>query len=1071
MSSETSSAEENRSAHPVASWFLGNRHLLVLIIVIAIVGGLSALKGLPRLEDPIITNRNPQIITLFPGASASRVESLVTEKIEQKLKEIPEIKHIDSTSRAGVSVVAIELADAVTKETNEQIFTEIRDRLSDAAVQFPPGVLPPDFDDKRNAIAYTLITALSWSEGGESNLGILSRQAEELADRLRGVPGTELVRIFGEPVEEISVTVDHDELAALGLTMNQVAAAMRQADAKVPSGFLRAADANILLEVAGELDSIERIRSVPLLVEAETGRTVRLGDVAKIERAIREPVGEISLSNGNRSILVATRVQGSRRVDLWALDANAAVAEFRSEIGGGIDVEVVFDQDKYTSDRLSQLSGNLLLGALVVLIVVLVTMGWRSSLIVGLALPLTASLTLFVVAMNGGSLHQMSIFGMIIALGLLIDNAIVMTDEVGKYRRKGKSPAEAFSLAFRHLFLPLLSSTVTTILAFMPILLLPGGAGDFVGSIAGSVIVALAVSFFVAMTVIGALAALLTSPEEKRSGRLTWLREGIRGGRISKAGGQMIRFAVRRPLIGVAAAIAIPIVGFMLAQTLGSQFFPRTDRNMFEVEVWLPTESSIENTRRVAQAMEEVIRERESVTRVDWLVGGSFPSVYYNLIMTQDGAGHYAHGIITATDFDSVTEMIDGLQRDFDEQFPEAQIVLNKFAQGPPSNADVEIRLLGPSIETLQALGEEVRVVLAEHPDILQTQVTMPRGEPKLQLNANEEAARLAGLRLTEVASQLQGALEGSTGGTLLEGIEEMPIRIRYARESRDDVSGIGGFNLPTPGGQSWIPLSSIGELELKPELGGITRRDSVRTNKILGFAQPEALAIGLTEDVMIRLEQRGFQLPTGYRLELGGESESQADAVGNLMIYLPVIVVLTIAILVLSFRSVRIALILLMVAPLSAGFGLLATWAMQFPLSFNTIIGSMGLMGLAFNSSIVVLASIRANPAAKDGDPDAIATAVMGSGRHLISTTLTTMGSFLPILIFIGGQFWPPLAIVLAGGVGGSTLLAMTFTPAMYRILNCGDCKGKARSKVQSLSHWLRFSAIGNRASKLPAS
>ncbi len=674
-------ADHQAKAHPLAVLFLENRHLLVLFVLIAMVGGLSALKSLPRLEDPIITNRNPIIITAFPGASADRVESLVTEPIERELKEIPEIKYIDTTSRAGISMVAIELDDAVTTEENKQIFSEIRDALADAAATFPREVRPPEFDDKRNAIAFTLITAIRWTDRAEDKLGVLTRQAEALADRLRSVAGTELVRIYGGAEEEIAVAVDADELAALGLSIQDVSASMQRADSKVPSGMLRGPEADLLLEVTGELDSLARVRAVPLLIDETSGRTVRMGDVAQVTRSQREPAGSIALADGSRAVYVAARVQGDRRVDQWAQAANAAVDEFRSGIGGGIEVDVLFDQNGYTSDRLGELSGNLLLGALVVLAVVFVTMGWRSSLIVGLALPLTASLTLFVVALNGGKLHQMSIFGMIIALGLLIDNAIVMTDEVKKNLGLGKSPVDAFSAAIRHLFLPLLSSTLTTMLAFMPILLLPGGAGDFVGSIAGSVIVALGASFLVAMTVIGALAGLF-GQAPRVGGKRAILRDGIGGEGISQRAAAVMRVLIGRPLLGIACAAALPVLGFVLAQSLGSQFFPRTDRNMFEVEVYLPTDSSLSKTRQVAGEIEGVIREREQVERVDWLVGGSFPSVYYNLIMNQDGSRHFAHGIVTATDFESVDGMISNLQAEIDDRFPGAQVVLRKFAQG-----------------------------------------------------------------------------------------------------------------------------------------------------------------------------------------------------------------------------------------------------------------------------------------------------------------------------------------------------------------------------------------------------
>lgn len=1019
----------------LATLFLENRHLLVLFIMVTVVAGISAIQSLPRLEDPVITNRNPQIITLFPGATAERVEALVTEKIEQELKEIPEIKHIDTTSQAAVSVVAIELADEVTVETNEQVFSEIRDKLADAASQFPEGVLASDFDDKRNAVAYTLIVSLAWEDGRESALGLINRLGEELADQLRAVGGTELVRMFGEPEEEIAVTLDETEFTALGLTAADLSAALRQADAKIPSGVLRGKESDLLLELSGELDSVQRVEAVTVF-QTESGRTIRLGDIATVQRGIREPVTEIALSDGKRGVLIAARVQPNRRVDLWSEDAMKVVEEFRETAGEGIEVAVLFEQDAYTSARLGELVSNLGLGALVVFIVIFFSMGWRASFIVGTALPLTAAMTLFIVAMSGGKLHQMSIFGMIIALGLLIDNAIVITDEVRKGLRQGMSRAEAVSAALGHLFLPLLSSTITTILAFMPILLLPGSAGDFVSSIGSSVIIALSCSFVIAMTVIATLAGIFGGGSSEGSRFTKWLREGVGAGWAGGVVRWLLVQGLKRPVVGLMAAIVIPIVGFGLAGTLGSQFFPRTDRDMFEIEVWMPTETAITQTRAVALEIDDLVREQSGVEKVHWLIGGSFPSVYYNLIMNKDRSPFYAHAIVKTDSFESTSAMIDKLQRAIDVQITEAQVVVSKFAQGPPADADVEIRLSGPSIEVLQDLGEQVRVHLAEHPSILQTRVTMPRGESKLKIDVDEGEARLAGLQLADVAGQMQTILEGSVGGSVLEEIEDLPVRVRFAKDRRDAVEDISDLRFTSPAiPGEWIPLAAIGGVKLEPQIGGITRRNGQRTNKVLGYAKAGSLPIDIANNVIARLDESGFTLPSGYRLKLGGETENQADAVGNLMLYLPILIVATIAILVLSFRSVRIAVILLTVAPLSVGFGLLATWVGQFPLSFNTMIGSLGLMGLAFNSSIVVIAAIRANADARTGDPEAMANAVLGSGRHLTSTTLTTMGSFLPLLLLIGGQFWPPLAIVLAGGVGGSTFLALFFTPAAYRL------------------------------------
>ncbi len=1040
--SQPTSNQPGQNAHAPSPNFWGrlslvfreNVHLLALTVITVLIAGFFAFQAIPRQEDPVITTRNTLVITLFPGASAERVEALVTEHIEEELDEIDEIKHIDSTSRAGVSVVSVELMDAVTRETNQAIFSEMRDKVDQAAAQFPPGVLPPVFDEQRGAVAYTLIVGLTWTGDDPANLPILHRLAETLADRLRTVGGTEIVRLFGNPQEEITLTLDHAEQALLGMSPGQVASLLNQADAKTPAGIVRGPEANLLAEVEGRLDSLDRIAAIPLLEgEGETVR--RLGDIAEIERGYRYPPSEIAYNNGQRTILVAARVRPSERVDRWSERALGKVEAFQQDLGEGVSADVIFEQNQYTSDRLGQLAFNLMLGAVVVMMVVFLSMGWRSSLLVGSALPLTAALTLFIVAAQGGKLHQMSIFGMIIALGLLIDNAIVIVDDIRRRRREGLTDAQATGGAVSHLFIPLLSSTLTTVLAFMPILLLPGNAGDFVSSIGGSVVIAIVSSFFVAMFVVAALAGHLgrASPWEHR--RLpAWLRQGITIGFCAGGLKRAIHFALRRPIGAILASCIVPVCGFLAASTLGSQFFPRVDRDMFGLEIWLPNETSITQTARLAREVEDVVKSHEGVREVFINVGNTFPSVYYNLIVNEDNSPFYANAIITATGPETVKRLIPTLQQDLDQRFPQAQIVVKQFAQGPPAEADVEFRISGPSISVLQQLGEQVRLALAEHPGILHASRSMPAGEPKVWLAADESTTKLAGFELTDLADQLEGYLEGFQGGSILEEQEEIPVRVRLTNQDRASVENVSRLNFVArrpDGSPYWVPLAALGQLEVRPELGGITRRDNERVHIIEGLARNDALPIEIGRDVIAKLKADGFSLPEGYTFKQGGDQENQAEAVQNLALYLPVLVIVTVSILVLSFRSVLLAGILLAAAFLSTGYGLLSTWAYGLPFSFNTILGCLGLIGLAFNASIVVLAAIRANPRARAGDTSAMAEEIMATSRHLTSTTLTTIGGFLPLLIFVGGDFWPPLAIVLAGGVGGSTLLALIFTPA----------------------------------------
>ncbi len=1027
---------EPASKPTLPTYMMHNRHLLVLTIVIMLAGGFSALTSMPRLEDPIITNRNALIITLLPGASAERVEAQVTEIVEDALKEVPEIKEVESTSRAGISVISIELADDVTRRNNREIFSRIRDKLNDAVQAFPEDAMAPVFDDKRGASAFTLIAGLSWDVDGTVPLSLLNRHAENLADALRNVPGTDLVRIYGAPTEQVLVEIDPVKIADLGLTIASIADALRSADVKIPSGALNGRHRDFLVEVVGELETIDRVAQVPIITSA-TGDIVRLADIARVARGVLEPPTEIARSGDKRAILVAARVQASQRVDTWSTAARQTVADFSAAIDPTVVVNTVFEQNAYTSARLGDLAINLLLGGVVIFIVIFIMMGWQSSWIVGSALPLSAAMTLFIVAMTGGKLHQMSIFGMIIALGLLIDNAIVVTDEVSKHIRQGKSGKTSVALALNHLFAPLLASTLTTVLAFAPIMLLPGNAGDFVSAIGGSVITALISSFFIAMTLIASFTGLFVGRRRRTARMPQWVTRGVRIDWLSRVFNRLLQTAFRRPLTTMLIAALIPIAGFKAASTLGVQFFPRTDRNMFELQLWLPTATNIYHTASITRTIDERLRRHPEITNVHWLHGGSFPSVYYNLIMNKDGSSHYAQAIIEATDFKAVKRLIPILQQDADRHFPQAQIVVTQFAQGPPTEADVEFRVVGPNIRQLQNIGEQIRLYLAEHPDILHTQVSMPRGEPKVWFTANEEEAHLAGLRLADLAGQMQGNLQGIIGGTVIEDVESLPVRIRFAESMRrtfDDLRDTRFISRSNPG--SWIPLTALGDVDLRAASGGITRRNGERTNIIRGYTQNNALPIEVTRYVLDALTTANIRLPAGYALQVGGDQENQSEAVGNLMLYLPVLSLLTIAILILSFRSVVTAVILGVVAVLSTGVGLLATWAAGLPLSFNTILGSLGLVGLAFNSSIVVLAAIRAGGTSRSGKPEAMAEKVLGSTRHLISTTLTTIGSFMPLLIFIGGDFWPPLAVVLAGGVGGSTILAMLFTPSAYRLV-----------------------------------
>ncbi len=554
--------------------------LFGLAVGIVLVLGLSALATISRQEDPTTTNLFATILTPYPGADPARVEALVTRKIEEQLEEIAEIKEIRSTSREGISDVSVELSDVLPDSRIEPVWSEIRDALGDAARELPEGVPTPSFDNDRTG-AYTAI--LSVQARAERNVppATLQRFAERLRDRLRQAPETTEVRLFGALEEEVLVTVDARRLNGLGLTADDVSAAIAAADAKVQAGLLRDDQADLVIEVAGEIDSLDRIRQIPLR-SLEDGTILRLADVAEVEQAVREPGSAIAFADGVRAVLVAARMEDDRQVDAWMAGLRAELEDSRASLPDGIEIRLLFDQSEYTASRLKEAGLNLAIGMGLVIAVLFVTLGWRAALVVAAMLPLTSLAALAVLQVIGIPVHQMSVTGLIVALGLLVDAAIVMTDRIGKSLDAGQSRVEAVRRAVGRLALPLFASTATTALASTPMALLPGAAGDFVGSIAIAVIVMLTLSFLLALAITPALAGWLLvradSPEAANP----------RKGWVARAFGRSQDLALAHPGLAILGALILPVIGFGAFPTLTSQFFPGVDRDQFYIQVEAP---------------------------------------------------------------------------------------------------------------------------------------------------------------------------------------------------------------------------------------------------------------------------------------------------------------------------------------------------------------------------------------------------------------------------------------------------------------------------------------------------
>ena len=1022
--------------------------VFALAIGIIVVTGLTAINTIGRQEDPTLTNLFTTITTPFPGASPARVESLVTEKIEEELKKISEIEEIRSISREGISIVIVELSELISDEEIDASWSEIRDALSDASRNFPVGVPEPEFDNDKFG-AYTAISVLSPRDGGYVEPSQLQRYAELLRDQLRQLPGARIVRLFGEQEEEVLVTVDARQLTDLGLTPAMVTNAIRQADSKVRAGQLRGDENNYLLEVKGEIKSVERIRQVPLVTQSN-GTVVRVGDVASIERGTRWPVSSIGLTSGKPAILVGATMEEGLQVDAWVKALRAETAEFEQTLPDDIVHSVLFDQSQYTIDRLGGLTVNILIGSSLVIIVLFFTLGWRGAFIVACILPLTTLLSVTVLQYAGVPIHQMSVTGLIVALGLLVDAAIVMTDDIRRRLIGGVPRLQSVEQAVRRLAGPLLASTITTVLAFMPMALLPGPAGDFVGSIAIAVIVMLVASFLLALTVTPALAGWLL-PAKGEGKSHAWYARGMKSGKVGQVFDRSVGWAISNRGVALFAALALPIIGLLAFPTLTSQFFPGVERDQFHIQMQLDSNASIIETQAMTDRAEAIIKSRPEITSVTWVVGESAPSFYYNMLSNQDSVAAFAEALITTVSEEATREVIPVLQELLDREIPEAQTLVKGLYQGPPVNAPVEILVTGPDVEVLREVGEQIRERMSRAPYVEHTRATFMGGSPKLVFTPNEDKVNLAGLTLGDVSAHLDAALEGVSGGSLLEDTEELPVRVRYDDDWRESLDRIRSIDIPVPSNGEdryrAVPLTALGEISVEPSESPINRENGERTNTVQAFTVNGVLPQVALEAVQAQLALDPVAVPTGYRLSVGGDSDERAGTVNNLMAPVGLIVVLTIATIVLTFNRFKLSMITGVVAILSMCMSLLALEIFNYPFGIQALIGVIGSIGVSINAAIIILTALQQDERAMAGDLDRIREIVIESSRHIISTTTTTFGGFLPLIIE-GGGFWPPFAMAIAGGVLLSTIISLYFTPIAFTM----SVAGRRRAKMPEL-------------------
>ncbi|MCC5960636.1 MAG: efflux RND transporter permease subunit [Rhodobacteraceae bacterium] len=1013
----------------LARFFFRETRFLAMIVMTIVIGGLAAFWTLGRQEDPLITNRYAAITTSLPGADPAVVEALISTVIEDQIKTIANIDTYSSSSLRGVSVVRLSARDSLSKGGIEKLWADVAVAVDRARLSFPEDAGAPRIDTQ-GITSYTTVIAVEMHDPDISPL-VAARFATTIERRLRNIDQTRHVRLFGTPEAEVAVILDPFEASMANISVEQVAGAIRSSSDLALAGRFVTDGLDTDLVMSQPPANASEIRDVQITIGAD-GASLRVGDVAEVRHRVRAPPDMVARSNGTPAVLIAAVIEDGAQVDRWMRFVREDVAEIARQVPEGLTINILFDQSTYTVERLQDLGQNLLFGMVLVLLVLFLTLGARAAAIVGLVLPLVCLATLASFMYLDLPLHQMSIIGLIVALGLVVDAAIVTTDTVRRRLNSGNARDQAAEFAVGRLFVPLAASTITTFLTFLPMILLPGNVGDFVRTISIAVSVMLFWSFFLAMILTATMAARLLPASKGKTPE-----PPVGDTRMFRA----LRLILDWPRTSLLLSMLLPALGFLMASQMPSQFFPLAERNQFYISVELPAHSNVARTDMLVQSLDRYLADIDGITDRYWVAGGSAPAFYYNIVGGSTTDPSFAQGMITTESAARARQILTTLQADMTANFPEARATVSALAQGPPVGAPVSFYIYGSDIAELRRIGAEMQQAIAPIPEVAQLSGGLADGQPQLRFIVDKTAAGLVGLDEGAIAAQLRNGLSGTVADFLMDGTERLPIRVQFRETFQGNVEAISDFPILVAGtdaasGRGLVmPLSSLAQPTLAITETLIYRYNGERMNYVQVYPHPEVLPSTVFAKAQAAIHAAGIALPDGYRIEAAGEETERNATVDGLMASVALIALLGITTLIVTFGSFRLTMGTMIVAALSAGLSLLSVAALGYPLGINALIGVIGSVGVSVNASIIIFTALQNNANAASGDLDAATREVLDGARHIISTTLTTFGGFLPLL-FQGGLFWPPFAAAIAGGVLLSGSLAFLFAPAYFRLV-----------------------------------
>ena len=1008
----------------LADWALRHKSIIYYFIAVLLTFGIFSFTHMGRMEDPDFTMRTMVVGVSWPGASPQQMSDQVTDKLEEKLRDLPGVDYTKSFTDGSKSVIYINLKEDLPSNKIRPAWEEARNMINDEWKSLPSGVQGPSINDRFDDV-YGTIYALS---GDEFSYEEKRQQAENLKRQLLSVPNVKKITLIGVQEKSLDVTINKDKLASYQVSTQQLLTALKQQSAMVPAGMVNTDTNNVYLRINGVFDSVDAVKNMPIRIN---NQTIRLGDIADVTMTYKDPSSPQFYYEGKPAIGIAISMDAGANNIEFGKAIDTKLKELKTTIPAGLSLDQVSNQPHIVKESIGDFSQSLFEAIAIVLLVSFASLGIRTGIVVALTIPVVVSTTFILMYENGIYLHKVSLGALILALGLLVDDAIIVVEMMSVKLEEGFNHWRAATFAYESTAFPMLSGTLITCAGFLPLALAEGMVAEFTKSLSIVVFMALILSWIASVLVSPVLGyKIIENKAEKPESE--WTRRDHIMHRLKTVFYARFESLLHWALGHHKAVLLLTLGAFILSllsfPLIKQEFFPSSTRSEIIVSMQFPQSSSIDYTQNQAKSLDALLKDNEHIDHFTTYVGEGSPRFVLTLEPELPRA-NFMQTIIVTKSLEDRDALFKDLQDQLNDQYPSALINMQFVQIGPPSKYPVMLRISGPDASEVKTIANDVKAKMQEDKDLHNIAFDWPDTEPVAQIHIDPDKARMLGINSYAVSLHLQSLLSGTKSGEYYEGNQTIPVTFRLSGNENHNLAALSSLPIQTGNG-SYVPLSQIATISMSQEEGIIWHRNMMPTISIHANVGPGVLGNAKTKEIYNKLAEYRQDLPTGYTIDLDGSAEKSVTAVQKLLVPMPIMLFAIMTILMFQLKRIALMFMALFTAPLGLIGVVLALNITRTPLGFMAILGIIALSGMIIRNSIILLDQIEIHRAEGQSAREAIINSATLRFRPIMLTAIAAILGMIPLM---GSVFWSPLAIAFSGGLLVATILTLIVLPVMY--------------------------------------